>query len=341
MSKFFKAFIAVATLAAVGVGVAYSNFFGASAKEDVIIYIGAQDIENFGYEKLADSLILPVISHRTAFELYAERLNLKNTIRTGRYELKKGMSVIKIARMIKLGIQAPTTLTFNNIRTPEQLASRLSKQIDSDSTEVITALRSSELLSEMGMKSAEELMSIFIPNTYEIYWNTSPEKLIKRMKVEHDRFWTPTREIKRKKMNLSKLEVSSLASIIYEETAKTDEMARIAGVYVNRLKRGMLLQADPTVKYAIGDFELKRVLFKHLKYDSPYNTYVYGGVPPTPIAMPSIAAIDAVLNYEKHNYLYFCARPQFDGYHNFARTLSEHNANSRAYSTELNRLKIK
>ncbi len=142
-------------------------------------------------------------------------------------------------------------------------------------------------------------------------------------------------------MNFSKLEVMTLASIVYEETKQTSEMSRVAGVYVNRLKIGMPLQADPTVKYAVGDFTIKRVLHKHLKYDSPYNTYLYAGLPPSPIAMPSISAIDAVLSPEKHSYLYFCARPTFDGYHNFAKTLSEHNANAKAYINELNRLKIK
>ena len=165
----------------------------------------------------------------------------------------------------------------------------------------------------------------------------TPEEFVERMKREYDRFWTPERDALRKRSGLSRFEVMTLASIVYEETRKTDEMPRVAGVYVNRLKKGMPLQADPTIKYAMQDFGLRRILYKHLKYESPYNTYLNKGLPPSPICMPGINAIDAVLNYEKHD----CAWETFDGYHNFAKTLREHNANAQAYSRELNRRKIK
>lgn len=328
-------------LSAVAVGVAYNKFLGSVVEKSEIIYISTADLKNVGYRVVVDSLILPHISNRLAFETYAKRLDLPERIKPGRYELSEGQSVIDIVRMLKLGIEKPTQLTFNNIRTPEQLAGRMAQQIEADSIEVLNVLGSEEVLSMVGFKNRKELMSIFIPNTYEIYWSTSPQKLVARMNREYQNFWTQSREEKRKLLNLSRLDVSTLASIVYEETIKSDEMPRVAGVYLNRLRIGMRLQADPTVKYAMGDFELKRILFKHLEYDSPYNTYKYGGLPPTPIAMPSIAAIDAVLNAEKHSYLYFCARPEFDGYHNFAKTLSEHNANSRSYSKELNRRNIK
>lgn len=325
----------------VSVGVAYRNFFGSAVHESAIVYLSTTDLQTKGYEQVIDSAILPHMSHHKAFDIYAKRLNLPQKIRSGRYQLSEGQSVMDVVRILKLGIQEPIILKFNNIRTPGQLASRLSLQIEADSTIIMQALESPEILNKVGVKNREEMLAIFIPNSYEVYWNITPESLIQRMKTEHSRFWNETREQKRKELNLSQLEVSTLASIVYEETAREDEMARVAGVYVNRLKRGMKLQADPTVKYAMGDFELKRILHKHLKYDSPYNTYRYGGLPPTPIAMPSIAAIDAVLNYEKHKYLFFCARPEFDGYHNFAQTLVQHNANSRAYSAELNRRNIK
>ena len=175
---------------------------------------------------------------------------------------------------------------------------------------------------------------MFIPDTYEVWWTVSPEEFVRRMKREYDRFWTPERDALRARSGLSRLEVMTLASIVYEETRKTDEMPRIAGVYINRLRRGIPLQADPTVKYAMRDFGLRRILYRHLKYPSPYNTYVNKGLPPSPICMPGKNAIDAVLNFEEHDYLFFCARPAFDGYHNFARTLREHNANARAYSAE-------
>ncbi len=323
------------------VGVAHRIFFGVAVEKTEVVYISSSDLQNLGYESVVDSLIRPHLSRHRAFDLYAQYLELPNKIRSGRYEIKEGMNVIEVVRMFKLGVQKPMSLIFNNIRTPEQLAGRLASQIEADSVSILSAFGSPDILSNGGFKNKEELMSVFIPNTYEIYWTISPEKLVERMVSEYNRFWNTDRDAKRNVLKLSRLEVSTLASIVYEETAKVDEMPRVAGVYINRLRRGMLLQADPTVKYALGDFELKRVLYKHLKYDSPYNTYIYAGVPPSPIAMPSIAAIDAVLNYEKHNYLYFCARPQLDGYHNFAQTLSQHNANSRAYSAELNRLKIK
>lgn len=321
--------------------VACHIFFSAATTTSQIVYISSKDLQSLGYDKVKDSLLMPHISNHVAFDMYATRLDLAKSIKPGRYQIHEGQNVVDIVRMLKLGLQSPIRLTFNNIRTPAQLAGRIAEQIEADSMEVVSVLSAEEVLDKIGVKTTNELISIFIPNTYEIYWTTSPVRLVERMKREYDSFWNNERETKRKGLNLSRLEVSTLASIVYEETAREDEMARVAGVYVNRLKRGMKLQADPTVKYAMGDFELKRILHKHLKYDSPYNTYMYAGLPPSPIAMASIVAIDAVLNYERHNYLFFCARPEFDGYHNFAQTLRQHNANSRAYSAELNRRKIK
>ena len=182
---------------------------------------------------------------------------------------------------------------------------------------------------------------MFIPNTYEMYWDTSVEEFVERMHTEYERFWTKERDAKRKRSGLSRMQVMTLASIVYEETRKGDEMPRVAGVYINRLRKGMPLQADPTIKYALQDFGLRRILNKHLKHPSPYNTYINKGLPPTPICMPSITAIDAVLNYESHKYLYFCARETFDGYHNFAATYNEHLQNARKYQRELNRRGIR
>ncbi len=321
--------------------IAHRAFFGSATSKEEIIYITYEDIERVGYNAIVDSLIMPHISHRFAFNIYAKYLELPSKLKEGRYKIRAAQSVIDIVRMLKLGQQSPTHLIFNNIRTIEQLSGRLSHQIKADSMSILNTLCSPQILAFAGVESKEALLAVFIPNTYEVYWNISPIKLVERMVHEYNSFWNPERNTKREALKLSRLEVSTLASILYEETSQADEMPRVAGVYINRLNRSMKLQADPTVKYAIGDFEIKRVLFKHLKYDSPYNTYLYKGLPPTPIAMPSITAIDAVLNYEKHDYLYFCARPEFDGYHNFACTLSQHNANSRAYSKELNRRGIK
>ena len=291
------------------------------------------------YGMLTDSL-LPAIRHHAAFRCYARRLGLEQGFKPGHYVLRPGMSVLQIVRMLKLGLQTPVPVTLQNVRTPAQLARRLSRQLDADSTAWMEVLTSPKMAQEVGFDSVT-LFSMFIPDTYEFYWTVSPQDFVLRMKREYDRFWTPERDARRKRSGLSRLEVMTLASIVYEETRQTDEMPRIAGVYINRLRRGMPLQADPTVKYAMQDFGLRRILYKHLKYPSPYNTYINKGLPPSPICMPGKNAIEAVLDFEEHDYLFFCARPTFDGYHNFARTLGEHNRNARAYSAELNRRKIK
>ena len=251
------------------------------------------------------------------------------------------MSVIDVVRMLKLGLQTPVKVTMNNVKTPAQLAGKLSRQIEADSASLASAFMDGATAERLGFSSPLTMFSIFLPNTYEFYWTVTPEDFIDRMYKEYKKFWTGERDEKRKRSGLNRVEVSTLASIVYEETRKTDEMPRIAGVYMNRLRKGIPLQADPTIKYAMQDFGLRRILYRHLKYESPYNTYLHRGLPPSPICMPSIAAIDAVLDYEQNDYIYFCARPTFDGYHNFARTLAEHNANARAYQRELNKRKIK
>lgn len=298
-------------------------------------YISVRD----DYASVTDSL-LPALRHSWAFGVYARRIDLAETFKPGHYLLEPGMSVVEVARMLKLGLQTPVRVTFNNVRTPAQLAQKLAGQLDADSVSFMRALTSPAEARRVGFDSLT-LFSMFIPDSYEFYWTVTPEEFLTRMKREYDRFWTPRRDSLRTRSGLSRLGVMTLASIVYEETRKTDEMPRIAGVYVNRLHRGIPLQADPTVKYAMQDFGLRRILHRHLKYPSPYNTYMNKGLPPSPICMPSVAAIDAVLGFERHDYIFFCARPTFDGYHNFARTLREHNANARAYSAELDRRKIR
>ena len=311
------------------------QFYGNAVVTERDLYVSARA----EYGQVADSL-LPQIKHRRAFDAYARRINLSETFKPGHYVLKHGMSVIEIARMLKLGLQTPVRVTINNVRIPAQLAQKLARQIDADSTAIMQALTSEELAAEVGFDSVT-LFSMFIPNTYEFYWTVTPGEFVRRMKREYDRFWTPERDAARRRSGLSRDEVMTLASIVTEETNKADEMPRVAGVYINRLRKGMPLQADPTVKYALQDFSLRRILHKHLRTPSPYNTYLNKGLPPSSIAMPSVAAIDGVLNFENHDYLFFCARPTFDGYHSFARTYGEHLANARAYSAELNRRNIK
>ncbi len=322
------AVVAVATIV-------FVQFKGNAVRETYELYVASQS----DYGQLVDSL-MPHIRHRAAFRRYADRIGLSRTFKPGHYTLSPGMDVVRIARVLKLGLQTPVRVTINNVRTPAQLAQRLAQQLDADSVAFMEVLVSRRKARELGFDSVT-LFSMFIPDSYEFYWTVTPGEFVERMKHEYDRFWTPERDALRKRSGLSRLGVMTLASIVYEETRKTDEMPRVAGVYVNRLNRGILLQADPTVKYAMQDFALKRILYKHLKYDSPYNTYVNKGLPPSPICMPGKNAIDAVLNYEEHDYIFFCARPAFDGYHNFARTLDEHMRNARAYSEELNRRNIK
>lgn len=291
------------------------------------------------YRTLTDTL-LPQLRHRAAFRLYAERLKLEENFKPGHYVLRPGMNVLEVARMLKLGLQTPVQVTINNVRTMPQLAGKLAGQIDADSVELARILMAKETAARVGFDSLT-LFSMFLPDTYEFYWTATPDELVDRMRREYDRFWEGPRDEKRKRSGLSRLEAMTLASIVYEETRQTDEMARVAGVYMNRLRKGMPLQADPTVKYAMQDFKLRRILHKHLKYPSPYNTYLNKGLPPSPICMPGKNAIEGTLDFERHDYLFFCARPTFDGHHDFARTFAEHKRNARAYAAELNRRKIK
>lgn len=327
--------LAAAAVCAAAVFGAYAQFRGNAVRSRAELFVSSRS----DYGMLTDSL-LPHIRHRAAFRCYARRLDLPTGWKPGHYELEPGMSVIDIVRMLKLGRQTPVRVTINNVRIPAQLAGKLARQLDADSVSLLRALTSREVAAGVGFDSVT-LFSMFIPDTYEFYWTASPEEVVRRMRREYDRFWTPARDSLRARSGLSRLEVMTLASIVYEETRQSDEMPRVAGVYVNRLRRGMPLQADPTVKYAMQDFGLRRILNRHLKYPSPYNTYINKGLPPSPICMPGKNAIDAVLRFENHDYLFFCARPTFDGHHNFARTYGEHLANARAYSAELDRRKIR
>lgn len=261
------------------------------------------------------------------------------TVRSGHYELRNGMSNKELIQMLQRGLQTPVRVTFNNIRVKEELASTLSKQLMPDSLSIITLLNDSAYLDHYGL-NVNNVLVTFIPNTYEFFWNIDEKKMFERFHKEYMKFWNEERLEKAAAIPLSPVEVSVLAAIVEEETNKPYEYPVVAGVYINRLKRGMLLQADPTVKYAVGDFAMRRVLNVHLETDSPYNTYKYRGLPPGPIRIPSPRAINAVLNYEKHNYLYMVAKETLNGEHNFASTLREHNNNANKYRRALNQLRI-
>jgi UPF0755 protein len=251
-------------------------------------------------------------------------------IKPGHYVLQEGMSNDALINMLRLGTQTPVQVIFNNIRTKEQLARVISKQIEADSSSLMAFLNDTAYLLALGLNN-ETALCLFIPNTYEFFWNTSARQFMDRMQREHDAFWAGNREEKARAIGLSQAEVITLASIVDKETNKNDEKAAIAGVYMNRLDRNWLLQADPTLVYASGDFGLTRVLNIHKEINSPYNTYMYAGLPPGPICIPSIASIDAVLNYEDHDYFFFCAKDDFSGYHVFAKSITQHNRNARRY----------
>lgn len=281
-----------------------------------------------------------ILKNIDAFQTLATYKKLADRIHPGRYKLDTLMSNNDLINNIRSGNQEAVHLIFNNIRNKEQLSQKIASQLEVDKLELLTLLNNNDFLSHYGFTS-ENILSMFIPNTYQIYWNTTDTAFFERMFKEYQTFWTKQRLQKAQDIHLSPVEVSILASIVEEENYKTDEQARIAGVYINRLKKGMLLQADPTVKYALNNPGIKRILSSDLEIDSPYNTYKYQGLPPGPIRIPEASAIDAVLNYEKHNYLYMCAKDDFSGYHNFAVSPRQHAINARKYHQALRRNKIK
>lgn len=281
------------------------------------------------------------IINRESFEFVAEKKsNFKNNIHPGRYLLEEGMSNNELIDLLRSGVQIPVRVTFNNVRTTEQLAGKLSKNLECDSIEILDLLNNKEFVSKYGFNRIT-ILTLFLPNTYEFNWSTTAEEAIGRMAVEYKKFWTDERKAKAKKLNLSQSEIAILASIVQaEQSVHSDERPIVAGLYINRIRKGMLLQSDPTIIYGIGDFSIRRVLNRHKDIDTPYNTYKHTGLPPGPINLPSIKSLDAVLNYKSHNYIYMCAKEDFSGYHNFAKTYSQHLVYARKYQHELNKRKI-
>ena len=273
-----------------------------------------------------------------SFRKVADLKSFSN-VKSGRYKILNKMTNNALISKLRIGDQSPINITFNNVRTTAQLAGKISKNLELDSLEIINHFNAKEVQRKYGFNSAT-FISMFIANTYQVFWDISLTELTQRMATEYKQFWIKERREKAKNLGMSQSEVSTLASIVQLESLKKDEQPKIAGVYINRLKRGMLLQADPTVIYAVGDFSIKRVLKKHLKTNSPYNTYKYKGLPPGPIYLASPSAIDAVLNYKKHNYIYFCAKEDFSGYHSFASSYNQHINNARRYQRALNKRRI-
>ena len=282
-----------------------------SAYEDVIEMLEGEDI----------------IEDKSSFEWIAKKKNYQNNIHPGRYIIPSGINNNDLLNLLRSGHQETIQLSFNNLRTINDLAKKVSSQLEPSFDEFFEYLSDPSIIENKGFSTAT-FSAMFIPNTYEFYWDTSPEEFVSRMSREYIVFWSSGREKKAERLNLTKAEVSTLASIIDQETLFDDENPAIAGVFINRIRKRIPLQSDPTIIFALQDFSMRRVLNKHKSVDSPYNTYKNRGLPPGPISIPSISSIDAVLNYESHNYLYFCAKPDFSGYHNFASTLSQHNKNA-------------
>ncbi|WP_282075355.1 endolytic transglycosylase MltG [Maribacter aquivivus] len=320
----------------------YGTFFTPNTSfdnEEAIVYIPTNATVDDLRERLSS-----VLEDFDSFEAAADRKGYLSNIKAGKYKIGKGMNNNEIVNSLRSG-NIPVKVSFNNQENINDLAGRIASQIEADSVSLVAAFDDQEFLKANGFDDANKI-SLYIPNSYEFFWNTSAESFRGKMLKEYNRFWTNTRKEKASALGLKPNEVIALASIVHKETAKVDERPTVAGVYLNRLRKGMLLQADPTVIYAIkketGNFDtvIKRVLYKDLEMDSPYNTYKYAGLPPGPIAMPDITAIDAVLNPKKHNYYYFVANVEKFGYHMFAENLTQHNRNKAQYIRWINAQKI-
>lgn len=292
------------------------------------------------YEQVIDSLKKHnIIMNYKAFDWVAKRKKYAGSIKPGKYLLDKGLNTNEILNMLRSGNQQPVQVTFNNLRFIEELAGAVSKYIEPDSAELILKFTDPAVHEKFGFTQST-FHCMFIPNTYEFYWTTTADQFLECMSMEYKKYWNEERKNKAKEIGLTPEEVMTVASIVQEETNKRDEKPIVAGLYLNRIKRGMPLQADPTVKFALGSFQIKRVLKSHLEVDSPYNTYKYAGLPPGPINFPEISSIESVLHADKTPYIYMCARQDFSGYHNFSKNLSGHNENARKYKAALDSLEI-
>ena len=322
-------------------GYAYNKLVNTSItlknENSTYFYITDTDDYNTVLTKLTTQ---EIVTDEETFQFLAARANYPNKIKTGRFTLKNGLTYIELIRLLRSGKQDEVKVVINAMITPRKLASIASQYLAVDSITLINMLEDSVYLAKFGFTTHNKLC-MFIPDTYNFYWNTDAEGFMMRMKDEYDKFWTAKRRALAKAQNLTPIEVGILASIVDGETNKADETSIVAGLYLNRLKLNMMLQADPTVKFALRNSEKQRVYDADLQVESPYNTYKVFGLPPGPIALPSQQAIQAVLQPSKHNYIYMCAKEDLSGYHNFTASLSQHNLNANRYRLALDKLGIK
>ncbi len=269
-----------------------------------------------------------------SFSLLSKLMDYDENVKSGRFTLRSNMNNLTAIRYLRLGLQEPVKITFNNVRLIKDLSEKITRNLSSTPPEVEAALIKFSMNNNYGFNK-DNVLCMFIPNTYEVYYNISTESLLNRMHDEFENFWNADRTEKAKALGLTPIEVSILASIVQAETVKPDEAPTIAGLYINRLKQGIRLQADPTLVFAVGDFELERVLNEHKEIDSPYNTYKNSGLPPGPINMPEINSLEAVLNFVESDYIYMCAKEDFSGRHNFSASYQEHMRNAERYQKAL------
>ncbi len=288
--------------------------------------------------KILDEMQL--LRNEESFSFTAKQLKYDKNVKPGRYLLKNGMNNKELISLLRSGRQSPLNLVFNNIRTKEQLAERVAMQIEAKASSILNLMNDRDYIHELGF-TPDNILCLFIPDTYEMYWNTSANQFMRKMLAEYNKFWNSNRMKKAELVGYSPIEVSILASIVQQESNQSDEKPVIAGVYINRLQKEWKLEADPTLVYALGDFSIKRVLAVHKDIESPYNTYKYKGLPPGPICLPTKNSLESVLNYNKHSYMYFCAKEDFSGYHNFASNYIQHLVNARKFQRALNKRGIK
>lgn len=279
------------------------------------------------------------VNDAVAFGVLAKFMKYDKLVKPGKYLIEKNSSNVEVIRKLRAGDQVPVRITFNNSRLISDVAEKITANIELTAEEFLNFAVLESTAKQQGFDQ-ETFRCMFIPNTYEVYWTITKEELVDRLRSEYDRFWDTAKSEKAKLLGLTPNEISILASIVQAEVSHHDESPTVAGLYLNRIKRNMALQADPTLIYAAGDFTIKRVLNVHKEIESPYNTYKYAGLPPGPINFPSIISINAVLNADEHNYLYMCAKEDFSGYHNFSSSLNEHNRNARKYQKALNKARL-
>lgn len=324
------------------------NFLINDSEKKIYIYDSTtfKDLQNTFYNK-------GYINDLVSFSFLAKAMKYNLSMKPGAYVIESNMSNYNLIQKLRLGKQTPVKITFNNVRNLDELANKITQNIKLTPNDFLEYIYNENWYNNIDLKpnnqktrllqskfNLENVLLIFLPDTYEVYWNISGKFLFEKMEKQYDRFWSSSRLEKARKINLSEIEVGILASIVQAETNHVDEASSIAGVYINRLEKKMLLQADPTLVFAHGDYSITRVLNIHKKIDSPYNTYKNRGLPPGPINLPEKKFIDAVLNYKQHNYYYFCAKDDFSGYHVFADNLREHKKNAKKFQRALNKLKI-